>query len=70
MQADVVLEELRMLHLDQKAGRRLLSSIHSQEALIPHLAGLDETSTRPHLLLVPFLWDQAFKRMSVWGQTY
>ena len=36
MQADLVLEELRSLHLDPKAAKRILSSAGSQEETIFH----------------------------------
>jgi len=42
MQADMVLEVLRVLHLDLKAARRRLSSLGSQEWTgIPHWAELE-----------------------------
>jgi len=41
-EADMVLEELRALHLDPKVARRKLSSAGSQEeGLIPHWAELE-----------------------------
>jgi hypothetical protein len=72
MQVDVVLVELRVLHLDPKATRRILSSVGSQEeALIPqarlehththtHTHSGTLTLTRPHLLIVPLLMGQAY----------
>jgi hypothetical protein len=36
MQADMVLEELRVLHLDPKAARRRLSSAGSKEVALDH----------------------------------
>jgi hypothetical protein len=50
MQADLVLEEPRVLHLDLKAARIILSSAGRQEeALIPHCAELEMRTFKAHL---------------------
>ena len=66
----MVLEELRVLHLDLKTARWSIRfktgrslSIGALKAR-PHNDTLP--STRPHLLIVPFPMGQAFKHMNLW----
>jgi hypothetical protein len=77
MQADSVLEEPRVLHLDPKAARRSLSPAGSQrEALFhtgrslsiggdlkTHLHSDELPSTRPRLLMIRLPMSHAFKHM-------
>ena len=79
-QAGVVLEELRVLHLDAKAAegncplwavRRELR-FHTGQSLSrgdlrAHLHSDTLPSTWPHLLIVKLSVGQAFKHRSLWG---
>jgi hypothetical protein len=84
MKADMVLEELRVLHLELKAARRRLSSTSSQEEiLVPPLGEVAYETLKPTPTVTKFLRQgqtytnkatppvgQTFKHMSLWGQTY
>lgn len=67
----MVLEELRILHLDMQAAERGRLSggdlkAHPQGNTLSPTKGTP-SPTRPHLLMVPFLMNQAFKHKSLWG---
>ena len=80
IQADMVLEVRRVLHLDPKAAegdclpqaaRRRLEFYTGQSLNIGDLKTRPQSDklppTRPHLLTVPLLMGQAFESMSLWG---
>ena len=65
---DKVLEEVRVLHFDLKAERRM--EFHIGQSLstgdlkaIPHSDKAITTPIRPHLFIVPFPVSQAFKHI-------
>jgi hypothetical protein len=75
MQADMVLEELRILHLDSQAADVTATPFITWVSMISqgpppqrHTSSNKSTPTpsRPHLLIVPLLRGQAFKYMNLW----
>jgi hypothetical protein len=68
--ADIMLEELTVLHLDLKAAKRRLSyirqSLSTRRPLEAHPHSDILPPTRPHLLVGPLPRGQAFKYRSLW----
>jgi hypothetical protein len=79
MQADRVLKEMRVLHLDPQAAEDWIpywvELEHQRTQILPerwHISSHKATHipTKPYLLIVPLPMGQAFKYTSLWGHSY